>query len=352
MSRLRVLVCGTTFGQSYLAALARLPDEFELAGVLGRGSGRSADTARRAGVPLYTDVGELPDDIDMACVIVRSSLMGGPGSELARTLLARGIHVLQEQPVHHDDLAESLKVARAHGVRMRMGDLYPQLPAVRVFADAARELAARQRPVYIDAACAVQVSLPLLHTLGEALGTVRPWRFASGGASGPFTVVTGEIGGVPLVLRVQNEIAPEDPDNHMHLLHRVTIGFDGGGLTLHDAHGPVSFTPRLHIPDSVRTAFDFTAPEAGHLTRPATSVLDGPPPTQWEFLRDVLPSAIGRDLLDLRAAVIGLAGASRPEQYHLTLCRMWRDLTTELGYATLLTGQEHRPVAVPGPGDA
>lgn len=332
----RVVVCGTTFGQSYLTAVAALPG-FELAGILGTGSERSAKTAARLGVPLWMDVSEVTG-VDVACVVVRSSAMGGPGSELARELLARGIHVVQEQPIHHDDLVESLKVARRHGVRFRMGDLYAQLPAVRAWAGAACEIA--QKPRYLEASCAVQVSFPLLHVLGEALGTLRPWRFAKVATSGPFTVVTGEIGGVPLVLRVQNEIAPDDPDNHMHLLTRATIGFDGGGLALHDAHGPVSWTPRLHIPPEARTSFDFSAT---HLDE-GTSVLSGSG-TYRDFLKTVLPRAIGRDLVAL--------GTERPEQYHLALCQMWRDLTGELGYASMLHDVAHRPVPAPGrPGDA
>ncbi|PKW14322.1 Gfo/Idh/MocA family oxidoreductase [Saccharopolyspora spinosa] len=333
----RVVVCGTTFGQSYLAAVAALP-EFELAGILGTGSERSAKTAARLGVPLWTEIGQVTD-VDVACVVVRSSAMGGPGSELARELLARKIHVLQEQPIHHDDLVASLKTARQHGVRFRMGDLYAQLPAVRAWAGAARQVG--QKPVYLEASCAVQVSFPLLHVLGEALGTIRPWRFAKVATSGPFTVVTGEIGGVPIVLRVQNEIAPDDPDNHMHLLTRATIGFDGGGLALHDAHGPVSWTPRLHIPPEARTSFDFSAAHLGH----GTAVLSESSVNYRDFLETVLPKAIGRDLQALRT--------ERPEQYHLAMCQMWRDLTGELGYASMLTDAAHRPVPAPGrPGDA
>ncbi|GAA4004629.1 hypothetical protein GCM10022247_27070 [Allokutzneria multivorans] len=325
---MKVLVCGTTFGQSYIAAVAQLAGRYELAGVLGRGSERSVDTARRAGVPLYTAVDQLPDDIDLACVVVRSSSMGGPGSELARELLARGIHVLQEQPVHHDDLAESLRVARRNNVTYRLGDLYAQLPAARRFIAAAGEMG---KPLYVDAVCGVQVSFPLLHVIGDALGTVRPWSFTKLMDGEPFSVVGGQIGGVPITLRVQNQINPDDPDNHMHVLHRITIGTDSGALTLNDAHGPVSWTPRLHIPESVRTSFDFDAPDAAHLAEPCTSVLAGNPSSYKEFLTAELPEAIGRDIL-------AMAESARPDQYHLTLCRMWQDLTSQLGYASLLTG--------------
>ena len=71
-SRLRAVVCGTTFGQTYLNGLASLPEHFELAGVLARGSAFARVCAARYGVPLFTSVEHLPPGVDMACVVVRS----------------------------------------------------------------------------------------------------------------------------------------------------------------------------------------------------------------------------------------------------------------------------------------
>lgn len=329
---MKVVVCGTTFGQFYMAALR---GEFELTGILANGSARSVACAARHGVPLYKDISELPDDIDAACVVVRSGVMGGAGSELARSLLARGVHVLQEQPVHHDDVAACLRAARESGVSYRLGDLYVRLPAVRQFVAAARALLAERPAVYVDAACSIQVAFPLVHILGEALGSVRPWRF-QGQAGDPFAFVTGVIGGVPLSLRVHNQVDPTDPDNHIHLLHRITIGTESGSLTLADTHGPVLWSPRLHIPDAVKNAFDFTG---DHLGEPSTTVLGhAQPPSYREILAGHWPAAIAEDL------ALGRAGADA--QYHLTLCRVWQDLTSQLGYPTLRPGQSHRPFPV------
>jgi len=55
---------------------------------------------------LYTDLNDLPRDIDAACVVVKSSVLGGKGTDLAIGLMNKGIHVLLEQPVHHNDLSE------------------------------------------------------------------------------------------------------------------------------------------------------------------------------------------------------------------------------------------------------
>jgi thiazolinyl imide reductase len=346
-TRLRTVVCGTTFGQFYLAALAGMPADFEIVGVLAAGSERSVACAARHRVPLYTDVDQLPDDVDLACVVVRSGVLGGVGTDLALRLLRRGVHVVQEQPVHHDDLVACLREARRNGVRYRLGDLYVRLPEVRRFTEAARTALARQPLAYVDAACASQVAFPLLHILGEALGGLRPWQVtaASTDSGGPFAVLTGTIAGAPLTLRVHNQVDPDDPDNHLHLLHRVTLGTPGGSLTLTDPHGPVLWSPRLHIPEPVRNRFDFDAPGTEHLAEPSTSPLGAAgPPDYRHLLREQWPAAIGADLKAARAAILGDPDAERPDQYHLTLCRMWQDLTKELGYPTLRPGQSHQPL--------
>ncbi|MGW3974355.1 Gfo/Idh/MocA family oxidoreductase [Streptomyces ardesiacus] len=349
---LRTVVCGTTFGQFYLGALTALSGEFEIAGLLAVGSERSVACARRHGVPLYRDVAELPDDIDLACVVLRSGVLGGSGTELALRLLKRGIHVVQEQPVHHDDLAACLRLARRHGVHYRLGDLYVRLPEVRRFTRAARRLAAHGPLAHVDAACASQVAFPLLHILGEALGSLRPWRIRAldGEADaappdGPFAVLTGRAGGIPLTVRVHNEVDPRDPDNHLHLLHRITLSGEGGSLTLSDPHGPVLYSPRLHIPDAVRDRFDFEAEGTEHLAEPSTTVLSPARSRDYRtLLRDQWTAAIGDDLRDMRTAILG-GSAQRPDQYQLTLARMWQDLTKELGYPELRVDLAHRPLS-------
>ncbi|RFA28579.1 thiazolinyl imide reductase subfamily [Alkalilimnicola ehrlichii] len=348
MRRLRTVVCGSTFGQFYLAALAELPERFEIVGVLGRGSERTYDCARRYGVPVYTAVEQLPTDVDVACVVLRSGVMGGVGTELALTLLKRGIHVIQEQPVHHDDIAACLRTARQCGVRFQLGDLYVHLPAVRRFNAAAQAAQVRKPALFIDAACSTQVSFPLAHILGAALPTVRPWQLAEAATGqGPLQVLTGTVGGIPFTLRAHNEVDPADPDNHIHLLHRITLGFEGGSLSLTDTHGPVTWNPRLHIPDAVKTRFDFDSPDSAHLALPSTVPLGPPqPPSYRQLLERQWPQAIGRDLIALHDAVVGGAATGPAEQRWLTLSRLWQGLTAGLGYPAVQEGRRHQPLPV------
>ncbi len=148
---LRVLVCGTNFGRFYAEAVRRRPG-YTLAGILSQGSAASRAYADSLGVPFYSHPGDLPADIDAACVAVSSSISGGEGSELARGLMDRGIHVLQEHPVHLKELTGNLKHARSRGVQYRINTHYPHVAPVRSFIDAARRLVARQRPLFLDAA--------------------------------------------------------------------------------------------------------------------------------------------------------------------------------------------------------
>ncbi|MYX22215.1 Gfo/Idh/MocA family oxidoreductase, partial [Streptomyces sp. SID8380] len=140
---MRVLVCGTNFGRFYAEAVRARPG-FVLAGVLSRGSAASRALAERHGVPHHTEVGTLPDDIDLACVAVGSTISGGEGTELALALLDRGVHVLQEHPVHLDEMTRCLRLARRRGVHYRVNTHYPHVAPVRRFLAAARRLRERQ----------------------------------------------------------------------------------------------------------------------------------------------------------------------------------------------------------------
>jgi len=88
----RVVVVGARFGEIYLNAFLKQRLGLELAGIVARGSARARQLAHAFGVFLYTDINQLPDDIDIACVVVRSTIVGGCGSTLAEVLLKRGIH--------------------------------------------------------------------------------------------------------------------------------------------------------------------------------------------------------------------------------------------------------------------
>ncbi|MGW6377085.1 Gfo/Idh/MocA family oxidoreductase [Rhodococcus sp. NPDC055112] len=348
---LRVVVCGTGFGRFYLRALRNDDTQFQLVGILARGSGFSADCARDHGVPLYTDVEQLPEDVDIACVVVRAGVAGGPGAELAQALLDRGIHVLQEHSLHPDELAACVRAARRNQVHYHLNTFYPHVEPVRRFLDAARTLITNQPPLFVDAVCASQVLHSTVDIIGAAVGGLRPWTASDApepSPGGPFRAVAGTLAGVPVQLRVQHQVDPGNPDCHAHLLHRVSIGCEGGVLTLADTHGPVLWNPRMHAEKGPagRLAVDGAGTE--RLDVPSAQILG---PTAYPTFREVFdrlwPQAVVGALRGLADAIGGRADSIAKAQRDLTTTRLWHEMLTGLGPPDIIRPGEPRPLALP-----
>jgi pyochelin biosynthetic protein PchG len=348
--RPRVVVCGTKFGRIYLAAFREPDFPFELAGILARGSERSKACAKHYGVPLFTDPSQLPDAIDIACVVVSAGINGGRGAELAQTLMGRGIHILQEHPLHHDELAECLRQAHRQRVVYHLNTHYVHIKPVRRFINAARRLFCHQRPLFVDAAGGFQTAFTLFDILGKALGSIHPWAIADplplsdkirklSNVENPFRSLEGVIAGVPLTLRIQNQLDPADPDNYAHFYHRVTFGTEGGDITLINTHGPVIWCPRPHLPADSKEAVAIELSPAHHLTFPSAAPL-GPAeaPSYCEILSSVWPAGVSRALLQLRRAIIEREDSRQRGQYYLTLCQLWHEVARRLGCVTLVRG--------------
>ncbi|MDA5141314.1 Gfo/Idh/MocA family oxidoreductase [Streptomyces sp. AD681] len=346
----RVLVCGTNFGRFYAEAAHRRPG-YAPAGILSRGSAASRAYAERLGVPHYTDIDDLPADIDAACVAVSSAISGGGGTELARALMDRGIHVLQEHPLHLTELTDNLTHARRRGVQYRLNTHYPHVSPVRGFIDAARRLVAQQRPLFVDAATPIHLMHPLVDILGRAMGTLRPWRFADPAplpaAVGPqpFRSLHGMLAGVPLTLRVHHQLDPSDRDNHALHWHRISLGTEGGVLTLADTHGPVLWSPRLHVGRDTDRRFVLDGPGTGRLGLGTTAVV-GTTGTFRTVFTDLWPEAVGSALDGLREAVEQGGDALRTGQYDLAVCRIWTDLAARLGPPEIVRPATPRPLAL------
>lgn len=349
-SRLRVIVCGTTFGQTYLNGIANLPDHFELSGILARGSAFARACAERYRVPLYTEVEALPPEIDLACVVVRSGVVGGAGTRLARALLERGVHVLQEQPLHPDELTDLLRTARKTGCQYRLNGFYPNVAPVARFITAARYVLSQRQPLFLDAACSIHVLYPLIDVLGQALGRLRPWSFTlqavAESDTGPFTCIGGRLGGVPLTLRVQNQLDPRDPDNHIHLFHQITLGTEGGRLTLVDSHGQLLWHPRMRLERRGDGVIDLSA-EHEALTLPVSSLI-GPAtaPSYYQAFNHYWTEAVARVLLDFREAVQAGTQDAKLHQYMLSAAKAWADLGTQLGAPQEIMPPDTTPLAV------
>jgi len=368
---LRVVVCGTGFGRIHLRAVGAVPGLL-LAGILARGGDSSRALAAAHGVPLWTDVADLPDDVDVASVAVGSAVQGGPGTDLVLALLARRIHVLQEHPAHPDEITAAARAARKAGVRYRLSTHYRHVRATRGFLASAERLRARSPIVHVDAAGPVHLLQPLVDVLGLAVGGLRPWAFADPverpreltaleARPSPFTAIEGVVGGIPLSLRVHDELHPADRDNHALLWPRISLASAAGVLTLADVHGPVTWSPALFTRRDAAGRLDLDGDPARRALPRVSSWPDAPAPTAGDLFDDVWPDAVAHALGQLAAEIrAGDGDALRAAQADITMARAWVDLTRRLGPPrSIRPGEPPRvtaaailPAADPRPADA
>ncbi|MET7640822.1 Gfo/Idh/MocA family oxidoreductase [Streptomyces sp. NPDC005438] len=341
---LRVLVAGTSFGRRYVDALRLAPDEFRLVGLLAGGSAYSERYAKQIGVPLYTSLDAVDTEVDLAAVVLRSAVTGGPGGDIAAELLRRGVPVLQEHPVHTREISACARVARDRGVPYAVNTLYPDIAAVRRFLDATARLRESGDLRFWDAAANSQVLLPLLDVLGRATGGLRPWAFdvaevgpdlaRCASTPRPFRVVQAVIGGVPGVLRIQNQVQPDDPDNHAYLMHRVEVGTEDGVLSLAETHGPVLWNRRMHVPrdGDHRLRVDDPVVEVP-VVEPVGAVDQA---SYREVFARQWPEAILSTLREVVAARTDTEARRRQVGWALEVATAWQALSAKLGVPELI----------------
>ncbi|KAA8965441.1 Gfo/Idh/MocA family oxidoreductase [Mycobacterium sp.] len=328
--RPRAVVVGTTFGAVYAEALAAANSPVELVGLLATGSAASAQLADRLGVALYTDLDSLPP-VDVAFVVVRAGVVGGEGTRLSGRLLARGIHVMQEQPVHAEEIISLLRIAKANSRLYAVNDFYSHVAPMRQFIFAAQCLDKIARVRYVHARSAIHVVFPLFTILSAIVGPLTPARIVvpqcGGSETAPSSFVAGRIllGDVTVDLLIQNELCASDPDNHARLMHAITVGSDAGELVLAHTHGSTRWHPRPHT-------------QAGSQDLPITEPVGIEfEPTTAQVRNQLWPDAVRLaasnfvDSIDRRGVVVS--------QRFVRAVRLWSDFTSALGPATSIDPQ-------------
>lgn len=260
MRKPKAVLCGTKWGYMYLKALTSPGSPFELAGILAKGSSRSQAYADGLQVPLYRSAEELPGDIDLACVVIKSTVIGGEGTDIALQLISRGIHVIQEHPVHPDDIGRCMAAAENRGVIYHVNSHYRNIEPVNTFIDYLTEARRHAAPLFVEATASIQLLYSLLDIIGKSLGGFRPYGLAEAGvwhedlteictgSMVPFQSIQAVLAGVPTTLKIHNCYDPEDMDNHFFIMHRVCVGMPSGNLTLVNTHGPVVWSGQFYIP--------------------------------------------------------------------------------------------------------
>ena len=353
MKKFRVIVCGTNYGKFYLSAFLKENSGFHLAGILAKGSERSSLIADEFGVTLFKSVDEIPETADIACVAVKSTILGGSGTRIAMEFLKRGIHVIQEHPVHPADIHECLKLSKKNGVCYHINSHFVHVKPVKTFIDYVQKSIVHEQPLFIDASTALIYST--IDIIGQALGKIKPFEFnkaiewsdsvISKMKTGviPFKCIQGVIAGVPVTFKLQNYYDPDDMDHNYLIMHRICIGSESGNTTLFNTHGPLIWTQGYPFSEKKSDSdeklekddFSYKHHKASHAvySYPTSVLFSGKDaPAFSEIIEHQWPEGILSALNMMRKAIeTGLPAAGQSEDYLMDISEIWLDIMKHFG---------------------
>ncbi len=338
MSIIKAIVCGTTFGQIYLDALSRSKD-FALAGILSGDSERSELTAQKYNTVLYKNIDELPDDIQVAFVVIRSSCLGGVGTDIARGLLERGVNVMQEHPVHYKDIEELAKIAHKNKKIYLVGNLYKHSKHVHEFIKCTKKLNDVNELLYIKAAFSSQMSYSAMEIMLNALPAGVGLELQETMDCGGFKILNGTLRGVPFTFEIHHEINPKDPNNNMNFMHEIEFVYAAGRLMLSNTFGPLLWFPKMNT--QLSYAIDRNYPE--HMLEDSGIVIGSYGDAFNDILDDIWPEAVLKDM-EIMANTLQNRGAfGKNLQKEITVAKLWNEITSAIGYARIVDRTVYEP---------
>ncbi|GAB0169890.1 Gfo/Idh/MocA family oxidoreductase [Lysinibacillus sp. CTST325] len=348
MMPLRVVVCGTKFGAYYLQAILNLPSLYKLVGILSKGSKQSQELANTLNVPLYTTVEDITNEqVDVACVVVKSTIVGGEGTNIAQAFLEKGIHVIQEHPVHEDDYVKLIKSAKVGNCKYHLNSFYPNVDAVHSFIQTAKTLREVSDIIYLEAACSIQVLFPMLDIIGQALGNLQSCIFEPVNdptEHNPFYMLSGQIRDTPVTLRIFNQMDLANPESNIYLLHRVTLGTNRGTLYLPDTHGSVHWMPCMSSSLNESPILNKRI-DNKFLSYPVEEIVFTAQNNSFEdHYKKVWPKSVERSLLTFYEDIWNRSYFNQTTQYYLTACKLWNDIGRKIGPSHKVYIREREPL--------
>lgn len=324
--KINVLVCGSKFGEYYLKALSKLEKEFNIVGILSKGSERSLKLSKDFKVPNYTNVQDLPQNIDLACVVVRSRGLGGEGTRLCMELMEKGISVIQEQPVHKEDWQDCYMMAQKQNVLYTTADLYMHLPSIKTFIDSMKFLNHKSKLEHISISVSTQVAYTAFDILGVSeLSNKLILNEKVIKLKGPFDIVYGLLGNIPIIIEFNNRININNPDHNMYVMHNFRFYYDDGTLSLNDTFGPVSWRPRIYINSDIYGKNIREKPHFEEIYESKSSIK--------KIFNSTWIEAIMEELLEIRNYIIGSALPIGRLQREIETVSNWEKLTHVSGYS-------------------
>ena len=241
---MKVLVCGTNYGATYIRALATQTNHLSLAAILSTGSQRSLEYAAQLQVPHFTQIEQIPAGaVDIACIAVS----GEAGQQLTLQCLSKGIHVLCEHPVGEEFVRYALDLAAQNGCRFHVNAHFADLGASQAFYQAISVASQQAACLHFDLNVNLRTLYSGLDLLGRALGTLsnielvpRTQQVKERGLFETLQLTGPEFS---VSLLCQNFASEHDDGSATLLNHRVSATFPHGNLLLCETAGPVYWFP-------------------------------------------------------------------------------------------------------------
>jgi len=238
----QVLLCGTQYGQTYLNALDETHD-FEVCALLAKGSDHSIKLSEQRAINLYTQVDQIDETVDLACVAIGGDI----GANIAIALLKKTIPVLIEHPVSVENSQKLLKIAKENNSTCNINCHFTNIYPVVNFIELCRKLNAISTPNIINVACNSRTLFSMLDILMRCFGRFSMDNLKSTkiDVSGFYQNCTLLLNGLPCSLVYQKWRSENDDSKDSPLGHEITITYPQGVLRLAGTFGPCQWFPLI-----------------------------------------------------------------------------------------------------------
>ena len=325
---------------SYIVNLAKVEglEKNELMGILGKGSDRSRLLSKNLNVPMYTDIKEINQNVDAACVVVPNAAGGGNGANIAKSILAKGIPTLLEHPAHEVEIVNCIR--ESGSAAFMLNPFYRYIKPIRDFLEAAQIISKHAHLINASLECAIHVLYDGIDILGCALGGLSTWKlgnvaesYTTSMAGGGNRVISGIIGMVPVTFIVNTNVDRNDIDHPLHLYHRIELTFSTGRLCLVNTHGPVIWLPFLHMPRDEYGTLSINVEEEVNIPSGVT-IGNVMLPSVKETFEQIWPDAVKKALEILfkqnRTEKMSMA------QYQIYVSKLWSEICQKVGYMNIV----------------
>lgn len=315
-----IWVVGTKFGAYYAHALQGRG----LRALIGKEGIQGRQLAKKLNYDYFSDIESALADNRPTCAIVavRSSIVGGDGDQIVRRLLQEGILVLQELPMHPQDMVQSLHIARENNTRFQITPVYDHTPSVRCFLHAAQKLSDQSGIRSVEMRVSIQTLTCALLVLAEIIGSPSLAITTTPMAGFAKILISGSWQGTAVDIVLFNRFDAASPDDNAQPLMQIILISDEGELMLHSPYGQVIWESRFQQSQSIIKEQNIGQKDFLFYSSPLKGV-----PIQDHLFQDInsaIRSTVAQFITSHQANNAQL-------QRQLTVLQLWQIIGTQVG---------------------